>query len=639
MRIQLLSLLLLISVYSVAQDEVPKIKWAYLLDGYNTTDLNDLDIDSSGNTYLSVHSSSYIKIKELNLTTNYPGHVGSTILKLSPDGKPLWATEINGARSGWIRHITIAKNGDLFVSGHADGKTHYGSTKGKGIDAGMAKVSRQYHDPQFAFLARYSPEGKLKWVKEIGGFGFGLDVQERSDGTLLWSVVYRKHITDDGKIVDEMESDHHSMYRFRILKINEDGELTGMHPFWNENTREGHHYHSRMYLDEDDNVYIYGRFGEEVRITAQEVITHNYAKEGEDAYLIKFNRNDQYEWNKRVGGSGWQWIKALTVNKKGQVYVTGTYSHECSIADGVTFDHQTEHKWKSGQNFFYCRFSLNGELQFAEFSRQEGYASSTTPMAIEIDQNQHTHIIGTFTDTIDFDGRVAPIYGTRHNGTAFYSRWKEDSIEVLDSPISSDLKNNGRAAPMEICVKGKYAAIAGIYWGQPHIDDVNGKKMKFTDWEHGRSTFVYGFDIPKIDDSEVEEKDPMKEINPVLSCLPPQLLTRPNVWVPVDTLIQNEEVVEQTESCGVIRESASALLIPNPTKGKTKLMLAGLMGRAKIQVLDMNGKLLLAQEIVLPDEEEHSYDFDFTSVPSGTYIVRVIQEDYQKILRLVKQKV
>jgi hypothetical protein len=635
MRTRLLSLFVLICSQTIAQNEAPKITWAYLLDGYNTTDLNDLDIDSSGNTYVSVHSTSYINIKELKLKTKHPGHVGSTILKLSPEGKPLWATEINGSRTGWVRHISLAKNGDLLVSGHADGETHYGSTKGKGINAGMKKPSGQFHNPQFAFLARYSPEGKLRWVKEIGGFGFGLDVEERSDGTLLWSVVYRKHITDNGTIIDKMESDHHSMYRFRILKVSEEGELTSMHPFWNENTREGHHYHSRMYLDQEDNLYIYGRFGEEVRITDQDVITHNYSKEGEDAYLIKFDSNDKYTWNKRVGGLGWQWIKALTVDKKGRVYVTGTYGHECSIADGITFDHQTEHKWKSGSNFFYCRFSPEGELQFANFSRQEGYASSTTPLAIELDHNQRTHIVGTFTDTLDFEGRIAPLYGTRHNGTNFYSRWKEDSLEVLNSPISNGQKNIGWASPMEIRMKGKHAVVAGIYWNQPQINDVNGKKMKFTEWEHGRSTFVYGFTVPKMDENE-EEEDPLKDINPVLACLPPKLLTQPNIWVPIDTLIQNEEVVTPTESCGVIREGASAMLVPNPTRGKTKLVLEGLQGHAKIQVFDMQGKLLLAQEIVLAGEGAQSYDFDFTSVAKGTYIIQVIHEDYQKVLRLVK---
>lgn len=47
--------------------QAPEIKWTYVIDGYNDTDITDLVVDEDGNTYASINFSGPIEFRDLGV--------------------------------------------------------------------------------------------------------------------------------------------------------------------------------------------------------------------------------------------------------------------------------------------------------------------------------------------------------------------------------------------------------------------------------------------------------------------------------------------------------------------------------------------------------------------------------------------
>ena len=633
--VRLISILFcLISIQLYAQSEL-KIDWAYTVDGYNTVDHADVLVDSNGNSYLAFNYGSDLRIKELKKDLPFPKHLAGGVLKFSPKGKPEWVFPIHSNKVTQIRTLAFAKNGDFFVSGSTDGISNYESASGKKISGGRAKTSAEYHPPQHAFLARYDSEGELIWVKEMDGWAIGTSVIEKKDGSIIWAIEYFSKLLNNGEVIDTTSANSSSIKKHVFLNLDSEGNFQSFHPFSYENRGENPMYNSRLNLDGEENLIIYGVFQGKIEFEG-ETILQNQNIHSSDAFVLKFDKNETFLWGRKIGGQGYQDIRSLRVKKDGSIYATGYYTRECSISNGV--DVLTEEKLnpESGDNFLYFGLSKDGKILFADFQRTRMSHSYLMGMGIAIDANNRSHIIGYYKDTVDFGGRVEPIIGERHNYDVFQTVWKKDSIEKLFDPIEL---SGGWALPVDIVISGESAVVAGIYYGHHELKGVNGKKFKFSEYEHGRSTFIYGYNVPKeeeLDDDQqqADSIDLLADINPILACLSPNELKRPDVWVPVDTTSTNE-IVRPTEGCGVIRKKVTAELFPNPTTGPTSLVLTGLKGSAMIQVFSSNGTFLLAQEIEITEESE-SFDFDFSTVASGTYLIQVVQKDFRKVLRLVK---
>jgi len=67
---------------------------------------------------------------------------------------------------------------------------------------------------------------------------------------------------------------------------------------------------------------------------------------------------------------------------------------------------------------------------------------------------------------------------------------------------------------------------------------------------------------------------------------------------------------------------------PNPTKGKVKIDLKGIVGNATLKVVDMMGKVVVEKSIDI-SAIKSSIDIDITELPSGSYIVYFINDDIQ----------
>jgi len=166
-RFLFLIFLSLLSYFSYGQEHDLETDRVFLVDGYNTADFADLVVDDKGNSYVAVNYQSRLSIPELNLQLPVGRHVSRVILKLSPEGKALWALPFSGDWDGRTTAMALAENGDLLITGFCDDVSTYPSTDPNQGDlkVGQPKSKEQYHRNQYAFIARYTANGERVWVK------------------------------------------------------------------------------------------------------------------------------------------------------------------------------------------------------------------------------------------------------------------------------------------------------------------------------------------------------------------------------------------------------------------------------------------------------------------------------------------
>jgi hypothetical protein len=623
-----------------SQEEKQPILWAHTLDGYNTTDFADMDVDSSGNSFVSILYQGEFSDPKLSTKLPEPGYVGGGIVKFDPSGKPLWVIGIKAAWSAWTRSLLVAKNGDFLITGSCEGITTFQSASGAVKKVGRSKDQGAYHHPQFLFLARYTNNGELLWVKvlETSGFGVGTSIAETSRGELRWSIHFNGKLKDGETMIDEAITNDSQLYKYDILKLTDKGIIKGIHPFQRFSFDENPLYNARLVIDREDALIIHGLFQKSVRFTSEDSLTNDNYYDSRDAFIVKFDRSDTYVWSKKVGGQHYQEITEMRADKRGNIHITGHYGYECILSNGVELIQKTKFEYKSGYSFFYCSFSKDGVLEHAQFESQPGYGGTVMGRAMGLDENGYAHIFGSFIDTLSFGGRMQPIRGQHDPNSVFYSRWKQDTIQVLTQPIVS---NKGWGNFMDVVIRNGKILVGGIYYGRNEIPNVNGKSFVFTERDYGRSAFIYSFSVPELPSiyDETDSIEPILAIAPVLACLPPQLLDQPNMWVlkgePRSPNLPSNPELSGDTGCGIIREDVRAILVPNPTSDLTALKITGGSGKATIRVFSPEGQVLFVQDVFI-ESSEQSFELNFSHVAPGSYYIQLENGEYEKLLKLIK---
>ncbi|MFY0675319.1 MAG: T9SS type A sorting domain-containing protein [Bacteroidia bacterium] len=634
----LVSVLLLKTLYPICSKAQTAVDWAYTLDGFNTTDLADLEMDEEGNTYALAGFTMHLKIKELKKEYLGREHWSGVIVKFSPKGKPVWSRLLKSSVMLIAKNVVIAQNGDILVTGNADGQIVIENSNNLSDTFGRAKTEKEYNPPNFAFAARFSKDGELRWCNalEMSKQGGGICMAENSKGQIFWKIYYNEKVYSKEKEIGSLNNEDRKIFHFDILKLTAEGEILGKHPSSYAGLDKNQWLSNRMLIDADDALITHGSFKSKLLISKSDSLINDGYYDSYDAYVIKYNKAEELEWYRQIGGQNDQEIRGIALDKDQGISIVGEYDYECQISAGLKIKKKSKFEYKSGSSFFYCRFTKNGNLDYTVFKTQNEYSEYAIGRAIAVDQNDETHILGLFSDSLQF-GNLAPIPGKSRIYHGFYSQWNKAKPIGLNTPI---LDENLGVYPSDVICKNGRCVVGGGYHGKKsYMPNVNGKKYKFSAYEHGRASFIYGFKIADKNKT-LEEKDTLDrlaQITPVLACLPPELIEQDNIWVPYDssTLEIGDTTAQKTSSCGVIIEQCTVSIFPNPTNGPVTLELKGLLGEISLQILSSNGALLTSQNLQMT-QTSATFELDFSSLTPGTYFINVVQCNFHKVLRVVK---
>lgn len=163
-----------------------------------------------------------------------------------------------------------------------------------------------------------------------------------------------------------------------------------------------YNYLNSVAADEEGNVYSTGFFWGTIDLDPGTGNLIRTSSGQSDMFISKVDSNGQLIWARHIGGKGADEGKQLTLDKDGNVYVTGHFGHS-SDADTVDFDPGTgEHKLVSNGNWDAFVLKLDKDGQFV-WAKHIGGKQADQGYAIAVDPSGNVIVGGYFTDTADFD--------------------------------------------------------------------------------------------------------------------------------------------------------------------------------------------------------------------------------------------
>jgi hypothetical protein len=409
-----------VEAFNVVTTEIgPKDGWAVAWGGPYAADPSSADfvgVDSEGNVYAAGLFEHTI---DLDPGPGFDIHSASSfyedifIVKLDKDGKYLWGCTWGLPNApDRIHDMDVDKAGNVYAVGQFLSTIDF--DPGSGVDEHTSNGSWD------VYVTKFNKNGGHEWARTWGGFD--------SDGAC-------------GVVVDENLNVYISSF-FSLTVDFDPGDGTDIHTT-NESTdvclskldKYGNFLWARSWggdssefpewgagVDGSGNVYIPGEFQNTVDFDPGPDTDLHTSKTPNllDYFVTKFDSGGNHVWAITWGGYENDWLKSISVDTLGNVFVTGpiySESIDCDPGPGVVKLYQ-----KDGWNFL-SKFDSSGILQWAcNWQEQEGGYTY-----VAADGQGGAYVVGMFINTIDLDpGPGLALHESKGFGDAFLNRFLPD---------------------------------------------------------------------------------------------------------------------------------------------------------------------------------------------------------------------
>ncbi len=143
------------------------------------------------------------------------------------------------------------------------------------------------------------------------------------------------------------------------------------------------------------NCYLFGYFGPQITFAAGESGEVKFDALANDLFLAKYDRDGNFVWARKAGGSFSEYAGALAVDAPGNCYVTGRYG-----SDPATFGESEPNETKlaglggnNGEDIFVAKYDTNGKLQWA---KSAGGRTGNRGSGIAVDGAGNSYVVGRY---------------------------------------------------------------------------------------------------------------------------------------------------------------------------------------------------------------------------------------------------
>ena len=344
-----------------------KLIWVSQAGGSAADEANGITLGADNKIYLTGYFSGSTNFGSINLVSK--GDRAFFVAKYDMDGNPVWVQSGGGEQSGFGKAIASDNKGNLFVTGIFNSNATFKNTvlKSKGEED--------------IFVANYTTDGDLRWIKRIGGNG-------RDEATSIAADVngntyitgWFSGMADFGKI--NLTSDGND--DIFTAKYNSKGEEV-----W---AKQGGGYNGvdRSYgikVDAQGNTYVTGSFIG----TAKFESTSLKSVGTDDCFLVKYNSDGMLQWVKQTSGKNGEIGRAISLDASGNIFVCGDYNS--------TFVTNPTQSTAGDWDVFVIKYDSKGNAVGANRAGCEGY---DRPIAMSIDKNNNCYITGVYEKTCNF---------------------------------------------------------------------------------------------------------------------------------------------------------------------------------------------------------------------------------------------
>jgi Beta-propeller repeat len=353
--------------YIVKYDSTANPEWTTRISGINSTTINSIILDHSGNVYVTgtyaTNPVSFYNADTTLFTTKIATGVNDCfICKYAPSGTGLWAARMSGTASETGNVVSVDSANNVYIAGQFNSTpmTIYNEDDTSFINT-LTPVAN--FD---AFIVKYDSTGLVQWGVQIGGVNVdnikSMTVDHNDDLVIFgyFDSALLTFFNSDGSTFSTLSSvGTNSIF---IVKYNSNG-----FGIWRAVLGDsGSDYSSDIEVDSFGNIYATGYYDSSTfRIydSLDNLFATTLSNSGNtDSFVVKYSISGLPQWLTRIAGTDPEVATNIAVDSSNQIIVSGYYeSNPLSIynEDATLFNTLAN----SGVSDIYIvKYDANGDV-------------------------------------------------------------------------------------------------------------------------------------------------------------------------------------------------------------------------------------------------------------------------------------
>lgn len=408
-------------VFIAKYDTQGNYVWAIKLGGDYTEHANSIDIDPSGNIYITGTFSGPTDfdpgagVAQLPFTPT--AYWESFIAKYDSNGNYIWAKSLTGGLGTSSFSLAIDDTEAFFyITGSFDGTVDFDP------GSGTANLTATAGD-QNIFLAKYDSSGNYIWAKSMGGNSCCAQAANCVNADFAGNVQITGYFNgtvdfDPGAGVANLivpPADGNSNHIF-IARYDSSGNYKWANAIGAYGDNRG----SSLQADVTGNVYATGWFKDTVDFDPGPGVKNLFGFNGFNIFLAKYDSAGKYIWAKGFGNAnGGASASSLHLDGSSNLFVTGSFFDTIDFDPGIGMANLTAvSNQPANANTFIAKYDTACNYKWAISMPASGFNAQNTGFCIDVDATDNVFVTGWFTRTADFDPGSGTANLTASNGSA-----------------------------------------------------------------------------------------------------------------------------------------------------------------------------------------------------------------------------
>jgi len=375
-------------------DVLGNLVWIHTLGGTGEDIGHSLSIDNDDNIYIAGQFAQTVDFDPGSLSADETsaGGLDAFIVKLSPGGQLIWVQTFGGPFSDLASSIMLGNSNEVIVAGEFRMTVDF--------DPNSGVVNKTGQGGSDYFIQSLDDDGNLQWVQTFGGIWDEKEIIVTTD--ILDNIIVGGKFTGTVNFGNLLAPINLSSYSSNttndafVQKLSPQGIVLWAKHFGGT----GGDCLGALDCDSQGNIYASGEFEGTADFDTGTNLPMFSSNGFNDIFVLKMNAQGESVWSKSIGGIGFDWGSALTIdNIFGGIYLTGSFGFDVDFDPGLDTLIKN-HGSSPGQAIFLLKLTENGEFGWVESikSSNAGFGQE-----LALDSEGNIIIAGEMIDTVDFD--------------------------------------------------------------------------------------------------------------------------------------------------------------------------------------------------------------------------------------------
>jgi len=377
-------------IFVLKNDASGNFVWAKSIGG-NLEDIsNSIDLDNSGNIYVTGNFQGTVDFDPgaaiYNLSS--AGDYDAFLLKLDASGNFVWAKQIGGTGRDYSYSIKI-NAGSVYLAGLFDAIADFNSSAGSYTLSSFGSFD--------IFVAKFDLAGNFTWAKQMGGTASEQAKAIATDvsGNLYLTGNFNGTTNFDPGVSNyTITSATATVADIFVLKLDATGNFIWAKSMGGSGIDIGF----SIATDQNNNVYTTGFYsGVSDFDPGSSTYTLSSLNNVSDVFISKLDMAGNFLWAKSVGGNSSDIGNSITTDALGNIYTTGMFQGTGDFDPGVPNNNLISN---GGRDIFILKLDPAGNYVW---SQSFGGSVDDLGNSIYSDASGTLFLTGNFGATVDFD--------------------------------------------------------------------------------------------------------------------------------------------------------------------------------------------------------------------------------------------